>query len=345
MKGPKKMASFDVFGNDAFSMTSLTGAIETVDYLPNLIGSLGIFEKDGVRTKNFWVDRRDGELNVIATSERNSPNSVLARDTRNTVSLSTVRLAQESTITAAEIADWRAFGSESEFAVVQTEYALRMKKLRDNMEYTMERHRLGALQGILLDADDSVLFNYFTEFGETQAAEIDFALGTATTEVRNKCNQVVRQMKTASRGSWTAGAQVHAICGDTFYDDLISHSTVKESYLNWAAAADLREGTAYESFKFGGLTFHNYQGSDDGSEIAIAATEAKFFPVGVAGVFKQIMSPADEYIEFANTKGLDVYALNEIDPAQNKKWNKAIVSAYPLFMCQKPRMLQRGKRS
>lgn len=336
------MAGFNIFGSDGFTMTSLTGAIETTDYLPSLLGDLNIFEKDPVRTKNFWVDRRDGELNLIQTSERNAPHSVLERETRNMVSLQTVRLAQESTITASEIANWRAYGSESEMAVVQTEYARRLKKLRMNMEYTHELHRLGALQGILLDADGGTLFNYFTEFNESQAAAVSFELDVSTTEVRDKCNLITRQMIRASKGSWTRNAQIHALCGDTFYDDLIKHESVKESYLNWSAAADLREGTAFEAFRFGGITFHNYQGSDDNSEVAIGLTDCKFFPVNVGGVYKQIMSPADEYIEYTNTPGIDIYALNELDPAQNKKWSKAVVVSYPLFMCQKPRMLQRA---
>ena len=38
------MASMDIFNSSAFSMTSLTGAVEKIAYKPQLLGQLGIFE-------------------------------------------------------------------------------------------------------------------------------------------------------------------------------------------------------------------------------------------------------------------------------------------------------------
>ena len=43
------MASIDIFKGSAFSMISLTGAINKVDYKPQLLGSLGIFDPMPVR--------------------------------------------------------------------------------------------------------------------------------------------------------------------------------------------------------------------------------------------------------------------------------------------------------
>ena len=51
----------------------------------------------------------------------------------------------------------------------------------------------------------------------------------------------IRQMARAANGAWVQGrTQVHALCGDTFWDQLIAHSEVRQTYLNWTAAADLR---------------------------------------------------------------------------------------------------------
>jgi len=44
-----------------------------------------------------------------------------------------------------------------------------------------------------------------------------------------------------------------------------------------------------------------------------------------------------------NTSGQDVYALIVIDK-ERQAWARPEVYSYPLFMCTRPGMLQRGKR-
>lgn len=339
------MVAFNVLESDAFSMASLTEGLDSVDYKPSLLGSLGIFEPEPIRTQDVQIDRRDGDINLIKTSERGAPAEELNRESRSMVGLKTVRLAKSSTLMAHEIANIRAFGKETELQSVAMEFARRNARLVQDLEYTKEKHRLGALQGLLLDADGSTIYNFNTEFGESATAEIDFELDDDTTDVRAKCNQVVRGMAVSSRGAMGPGSEVHALAGDEFYDDLIKHPQVRQTYLNWAAAADLREGMAYKAFTYGGITFHNYRGSDDGTEIAVGATKAKFFPVGARGVFKEVMSPADEFMPYAGQMGQSMYALRELDPSGLQQWVRAHVRAYPLFVCQKPRVLRSAKNA
>ena len=62
------MASMDIFNSSAFSMTSLTGAVEKIGYKPQLLGQLGIFEPMPVRTRSVFVDRRENKLVLIPSS-------------------------------------------------------------------------------------------------------------------------------------------------------------------------------------------------------------------------------------------------------------------------------------
>ena len=287
------MASMDVFNSSAFSMTSLTGAVEKTDYKPQLLGELGIFEPMPVRTRTLFVDRRNGALSLIPSSPTGAPPEELVKDNRTAVPLQTTRLAKAFTLYAEEVQGIRAYGSETELMQVQAEYLRRMSRVRNDMELTHEYHRLGALQGKLLDADGStVIYNYFTEFGVSEASAIDFALTTDTTDVRAKCHEVTRAMARSAKGAFTPSTTVHALVGDTFYDNLITHPNVEKTYINWSAAADLRQNTAFGAFTYGGITWHNYRGTDDASTVAIAANEAKFFPVGANDVFKKAMAPA-----------------------------------------------------
>jgi hypothetical protein len=336
------MASMDIFNNDAFTMMELSSTAPDITYVPQLLDSLGIFNEKGVYTRNIAIEKKGNSLSLIETS----PNGAAPRQnipaTANVRNFNTVRLADAFTLQASEIAGMRAYGSQSELKVVMTEYAERMSVLRGNMDLTHEYHRLGALQGKLLDADGtSVIYDYFTEFGISEAAAIDFALDVDTTKVRIKCQEVIRAMVQSAKGAFTTATSVHALCSDSFYDALIEHPSVTKTYENWAAAADLRNSVAFESFPFGNIVFHNYRGTDDGSTIAIADGECKFFPVGARDVFSKFMSPADEFMPFVGTKGQDVYAMNIVDD-DRQAWTKGEMYSYPLYMCVKPQVLRKA---
>lgn len=333
------MATMDVFNSSAFSTTSLTGAVNKIPYKPDFLGSLGIFTPMPVRTRNVFVDRRDGKMTLIGSSADGAPPEELSKDSRDAVPLKTVRLAKGNTIRAAEVQGIRAFGGDTELQAVMAEYLRGQSRVRVDMEATHEYHRLAAVQGKLLDADGSVIYDYFTEFAESEVAAINFALNVDTTNVRTKCHAVVRGMAKSSKGSFTTSTEVHALAGDEFFDKLVDHPNVREAYKNYAAASDLTEGKAFGAFKYGGITWHNYRGTDN-DDIAIGSTEARFFPVNGRDIFKKAMSPL-ESIQHANTPGQDLYSILIRDLERNF-WVRGEQYSYPLYFCQQPRVLRKA---
>jgi hypothetical protein len=334
----------DAFNDRAFSMVSLTAAVDQVDYVPSLLGSLGIFEDEPVYTRDIAVEKRGRQLKLIPTSPLGAPPREEDRDGRNIRSFRTTRLADSFTMYAYEIEGIRAFGTESEFESLQVEYASRMGKVRGNMELTHEFHRLGALQGKLLDADGvTVIYNYFTEFGISEPSATSFELDVATTNVWGLCQAVKRSVQRAAKGLFTPATKVHAIAGDAFYDALVSHPNVEKFYLQWQAAQVLRETQAFETFEFGGIVWHNYRGTDDNSTVAVPTDQAKFFPVGAKDVFKKAMAPA-EFGPFVNTRGQDTYAINVVDK-DRQAWTKGELYSYPLYICTCPDVLQKATRT
>ncbi|MEM6901318.1 MAG: major capsid protein [Pseudomonadota bacterium] len=339
------MASFDVFNSSAFSTTSLSGRVEKMDYVPQMLGSLNMFDPEPVRTRNIFVDRIDGGLTLIPTSADGAPPESLVGDSRDAVSLRTTRLAKEFTLYAHELDGIRAFGTETELMQVQREYDRRTQRIRADMEVTHEHHRLGALQGVLLDSDGTtVIYDYSAEFNEAIPAAVSFELDVAGTDVNKASKSITRSMARSGRGS-LAGSTIHAVCGDAFYDDLVSHPNVEKFYLNQSEARQARadQGAVFESFGFGNITYHNYRGTDDNSTVAVPDDEAKFFPVGARDVFKVAMSPL-ESIEYVNTPGQMLYAMNIRDRDRNM-WTKGEIYSYPLYVCQQPRVLRRATRT
>jgi len=335
------MATMDIFNNSAFSTTSLTGMVEKIPFVPNLLGSLNIFDPEPVRTRNVFVDRIEGGLTLIPTSADGAPPEVLDGEDRDAVSLRTTRLTKRFTLMASELDGIRATGSETELMQVQREMSRRFGRIRADMELTHEYHRLGALQGILLDADGStVIYDYSAEFNEAIPAAVPFNLSDPDFDVHKACKDIARSMGRSAAGN-LAGATIHSLAGDDFYDALVSHPNVEKFYLQQMAAQALKDQSAvFESFKVGGITFHNYQGTDDNSTVAVPTDEAKFFPVGGRDVFKQAMSPL-EAMEYVNTPGQNMYAINVPDRERNM-WSKGELYSYPLYMCQQPRLLRRA---
>lgn len=337
------MPTMDVFNDNAFSTTSLSGYVEKMDYNPQFLGGLNIFTPNPVRTRNVFVDRTDGNLTLVPTSADGAPPESLTRDNRDAVALRTSRLAKETTIYAHEVQGLRASGSETELMAVQTEFNKRITRVRNDIELTHEHMRLGALQGVVLDSDGStVIYDYTTEFNESIPAATSFELDVTTTDVHGITKDLARSMARSARGSFTSGTTLHALAGDDFYDALVSHPNLEKFYINQVAANQLREvqGQIFESFRVGAITFHNYRGTDDNTTVAVATDECKIFPAGAQDVFGVAYSPL-ESMEFVNTPGQSMYGMTVRDRDRNM-WVKGELYSYPLFICQQPRVLRRG---
>lgn len=340
------MATMDVFKANAFDMMELSSTVDNMDFNPQMLGGMNLFTPRPVRTKNIFVDQRDDTLSLIPFSERGSASTQNERYSRKSINFEIPRIATQDTVWAHEIAGLREFGTETELMTVQREVADRLAKMRQKVEYTEEYLRLAAIQGLVLDpADGSTLYSYYTQFNISQASAVSFELDVTTTDVAAICRDLTRDIMRASKGAWIMGqSRVHALVGDSFFDALISHPNVEKFWINFQAAAELRGVDPFSAFEFGGIVFHNYHGSDDNSEIAVADTEAKFFVVGGDGIFVKAMAPADEFSPFVNTPGQAVYAVQELDASfpATPRFAKYHVHAYPLYMCAKPNTLRRG---
>lgn len=347
----------DIFQDDAFSMGTLTDAIEKMPYSPQLLRTMGLFTPRPVRTEFVSIESKDHTLAIIQTTERGAPLEQGRTDRRNLRRFDTVRLAKSDTVRATEIAGIRAFGDETELMQAQELVADKNMKLRGDLELTLEKHRLGAVQGIVLDADGSVIINWFEEWGIPVPDPIEFKLATATTDVEKASRDILRKQARASKGLWTPSTYTAALCGDGFFDMLTGHKTVRETYLNQSQASALRQAFgpaaqnmtgAFATFNYGGVLYINYRGVDDQTDgavtsgagvasIGIKSYEAKFFPVGAPGVFQVAQSPGETF-DTVNTLGREVYSMVIPDKKRNAFVDLEIYS-YPLHICTRPETL------
>lgn len=337
----------DIFNSDAFGLVSMTQAVQKMPFVPGYLGSLGLFMEEGVATDSISIERKDTILTPIPTSQRGTQPPSGTTEKALLRNFNIPRVAKFDQVFAREIQGVRAFGSESELQTAAQLIAMKQMKMVQEMEMTMELHRLGALQGILLDTDASTLYNFFTEFGIAQPAEIDFAL-TAVSPTAGVLrslisNSVTRVIGRALGAAWNPAVRIKALCGDSFYDDFVNHPDVRTTYNNWQAAESLRAGTAWEEFSFGNVDWINYKGTDDNSTVSVAATKVKFFVTGVPGLFRRYNGPGESF-ETVNTIGRPTYSMLVRD-VQRDQWVQPEVYNYPLHICTRPEILLRGKRA
>lgn len=335
------MPVMDVFNTPFFTSPMLTGTIERVQYSPQYLGSLGLFDVQPTPSRDIWVARRDSGLVMIPTSPLGAPPRELDPEAHDFVTLRTTRLAKGFTLFAVEVERLIPFGSINTQAVqtVGAEYTRRMARLQAERDLTEEFHRLGAIQGVLLDADGTtVIYDFYEEFGIVKPAPVVIDLADTTTPVnlRLAFNDFTRSYVRSSGGAITTASRIHALAGDDFYDALITHPGVEKYYAN--TMQQLRDvGAVFESFTWGGITWHNYRGTDDNTTIAIPADEARVFPVG-AGIFTKAQAPA-EFDPWINTMGREVYALN-IPDRERGAFTRGEIYAYPLYFCKRPDLLR-----
>lgn len=257
----------DVFHSDPFRTIELTTAIEKVPYLPDGLEAMQVFDPEPIRTESLMVEQRQGVLTIVPISDRGAPGTQRTTELRQARSFKVPRIKVEDTIYAREVAGIREFGQETVMMQVMSEVTRRLvgpTGLRSLLNYTKEYHRFAAVQGLLLDANGSVIYNWFNEFGIPVPASIPFSLPAKTTgSLRPICNELVRNMKRKAQGGFTPATRVTAICGDAFWDSFITHPDVEKTYLNWAEATVLRQGMAFETYSFADIDWINYRGSDN----------------------------------------------------------------------------------
>ncbi|NTZ07286.1 major capsid protein [Burkholderia metallica] len=330
------MADIALFQDDAFSLSSLSAAINEQPYVPGRIGTLGLFEEDGITTTTVQIERDGDTLSLVASGQRGAPAAVVAGSKRNMIPFNTVHLPQRAVIMADEIANLRAFGSETELEALQTVVNRRLAKMRRQLDATHEFHRIGAIKGAVLDADGkTVLIDLLKYFGIEQTV-IPFELSTATTEIRQKCVEVQDAIEDSLGAVTYTGVRV--LCGREFWNKLIVAKSVKETYLASVMAAQLR-GDARDAFDFGGCTFERYRGRV-GDVGYVADDEAHAVPEGVSDLFITRFAPAD-YVEAVNTTGIPYYAKQELMPFG--KGVEIEAQSNPIHLCTRPKALVKLK--
>lgn len=346
----------NIFRNDAFSTATLQRVVSNVDYIPQALGEMNLFEPKPIDTVFVIIYEEDGKIRLIPTTDRGAPDIMQSRDAGRFRALRTPRVSKRDQVNASELLGIANMALPENVRIRNAAELVneRLGKLRSEQEATAEYHRLGALQGKLMDVDGTtVIADYFTEFGFAQPPIIDVDFANITEEEFMMFFQTNFFMPTMRvlKDRKTPSTYLAALVGDNFWAKLQTHKGFRSIYLLEMqaravarAANPLVQPNAWMTVDFGGVRWIHYMGTDDGTTIAIPTNEARFFPVNAKDMFVKYMAPGETLSQVRQgEKGRQEYPIIRIDPRDDPEFIEIILRRYHLHACLFPQALQRAR--
>lgn len=306
------MATFDIFNNDAFSVSQLTQTIVDIPRVPTMLGDMGLFREYGINTPTMMIERTGAKLNLVPAAPRGGVGNTLQRTNRKLIPLAANHLPQTDTILADVVYGVRAFGSETEVQAMSNVVRQRLELMKNNLDLTLEYQRLGAVKGQVLDADGStVLLDVYDAFGMTQTTLFqNIATANSAADPKQNSINLKRQMRAKLGGR--GFSRVRVLCSEGFFDKLVGHDKMKAAWELWSQGAFARQDQSTTDFEFAGVIYTVMEGEIGGAQV-IEDGFAYAMPEGVPNMFQAAYAPAD-YMETVNTLGVPYYAKQEALP-------------------------------
>lgn len=306
------MATFDIFNDDAFSVSRLSQTITDVPDVPTKLGDKGLFNEYGINTTTLMIERQGSSLKLIPSAPRGGVREPVALGPRKLIPLGAIHLPASWSVLADEVQGIRAFGSETEVDQMSKLIARKLAVVRGSMDLTHEYQRVGALKGVVLDADGSTeLLDIYQAFGMVQQTQYWNIAVAANGNPKGSCI-ALKQMIQAKLGG-RSYSRVRVICSLGFFTKLVENDKMLKAWDLWNQGAYLRTDQVHGGdFEFAGVVFEIYSGGTSAGDF-IEDGYAYAYPEGVPNMFQTAFAPGD-YMETVNTEGLPFYAKQERMP-------------------------------
>lgn len=323
-----------LFNTSVFQAGTMIAKINTIPMAPRRISSMGLFKETPIATTTIQVDSDNAILTLIGDTPRGAPAPQLKKRKGASRDFRVSRFPVQFQIKPDDMQNIRALGTADQLRTLEMMRDQRFSDASNSLDATLEYQRLGAVKGIILDADGAtVKYNLFTEFGVAQPTK-DFTLGTAAAEMLPFCYAVKRGVDIAL-GDGVLYDHIHVLCGKTWFERFTTHPAVSQYYKNWQAAEIMRTDNR-GGFKFGGMIFEEYPVNNVNGIALIADSEAYAFPVGVQDLFETVFAPAN-HMDYVNQLGLPRYVFAELmDMGSGIDF---VAETNPLSICKKPLVL------
>ncbi len=318
---------------DLFTVATLTKAINTLPVPSTILGDSGLFKTEYTKNLYVVVESINGRLVLVEnTNRRDEPKSIDGK--KRTRRVFEIPHLPKKDVLHPDDLQIATFGESTEIEEQSKVINNKLQYLKNDIEATKEYHRVGAISGLILDADGtSVIYDLYKEFGVKQIS-MSLDLDNPNADVRGNIIKMKRASQKKLGGAIVKGWKCY--CSSELFDKLTAHPNVQKAYANYAEASDKIGGDNREGFEFGGVTWIEYE-----VEImTITGKIVRYIKEGVGrlvpvveDLFKTVYAPAN-YNETVGTLGKEIYAKAE-PRDMGKGWNVESQSN-PLMLCTQP---------
>lgn len=298
--------------SNTYELVDLTGAIRNIPIQYGSFNSMGIFDTEPVMgdTVLFEETTRDGA--VLVDMIRGVKPTVGKDGTRKLHAFALPHFPHDEYISPKDLKAVSSYENFNEVERLESVRAEKLRRARQNHDWTLNKARAQALFSSTAYAPNgTVTQNWDTEFSVTRDA-VDFVLGTSTTEVLAKIEEVIQYVHDGMGGDGIFSGIVIP-CDTGFFNKLIIHASVQNAYkyfqsiqandpMRTRLAPGMQNG---REFLFGNVMFREVRDSYNGTKLA-TADEGVAVPMG-SGRFKTYFGAAERF-GLVNTLGEQIYA-------------------------------------
>lgn len=351
------MAEIRDFFN-SFKMSDMVDAVNQVDSEYRYFNALSDFSQRGTSQTTIEFDVTSYVNSILPGVRRGSRHSTEGheRDAK-TLRMGLAYFKHHDSINVGDIQGWRMPGSNmmETYANVFNE---KLVDMRMSMDQTYEFLKMRSAQGVFVDPGAMYEVDMYTEFGLTRDS-VDFELGTGTTEIALKCQELKRKTKSGIT-SGIGFSTIDVFVDEIFFDKLRSHPEIKNAYVTTGSNVQITEQMMQwgilDTLTYAGVRFMSYNPyfklrQLDGTytelygidNIAVSdgvtpiVTGVGFsMPTGVRDLFRGFAGPSNKLAN-ANVPGQATYLFTKVrDDDEGVDFE---VEAAPLFHTTMPAAL------
>ena len=330
---------------NAFQLVDRNNELLLLPQTWTILNDMGIFSEEYLSTPTVTFEERKGTLSLIKDQVRGSKPQTRTNDVRKLHSYSTTYHPIEDAIYPRDIAGVTRPGALNQ--EVDTEAAAVVRKLQaieKSYSVTLNYARFKTLSTGQVWAPNgtTVIADFYSDFGLTKKT-VDFVLSTATTDIIDKCNEVVASFQASA----TEGQVINRVIGFAspgFMAKLLAHPKVTNAWNyqqlgQYNIVQDRAGGMGlYRKLSFGGVDFIEVTQSLNGDAF-VPAGDCIFVALDDSQSFVTYYSPSERF-GYVNTIAEKMYAWTYKSERQTEITIEAEMNM--LNVLRKPNFVARG---
>ncbi len=286
---------------NAFELVDRTSDFILLPQNWQLMNESGMWQEEFLSTRTVTYEAQTGSLALIKDVVPGSKPQTMNNDVRKLYSYSMTHHPVVDAIYPQDIAGVTRPGSMGKELDTKDAAILRkMEKIRKSYDRTLNYARFKTLAaGDIFAPNGTVTGNFYTDTSTTRNT-VSFALGTGTTDIIAKCEEVIAGFQAAATEGQVI-QRVVAYCSPGFFTALINHAKVQSAYNLYAVVApqqisrDRAGGmNLYRRFTFSNIEFIEVSQSVAGDPL-VATDTAIFVADDGDGSFVTVYGPAHRF--------------------------------------------------